>query len=76
MIFFKEERSEGTADFPLKTHTLASGIDVVQGINVGPGNFGKENKRRALNNSRVWKIWQNSEVFVMKTPKENNFSDS
>ena len=29
--------------------TLASGIDVGQGINVGPGKFGKENKRRALN---------------------------
>ena len=24
--------------------TLASGIDVGQGINVGPGNFGKKNK--------------------------------
>ena len=29
--------------------TLASGIDVGQGINVGPGKFGKKNKRRALN---------------------------
>ena len=29
--------------------TLASGIDVEQGINVGPGKFGKKNKRRALN---------------------------
>jgi hypothetical protein len=25
-------------------HTLASGIDVGQGINVGPGEFGKKNK--------------------------------
>ena len=30
--------------------TLASGIDVGQGINVGPENFDKNNKRRALNN--------------------------
>jgi hypothetical protein len=29
--------------------TLASGKDVGQGINVGPGKFGKKNKRRALN---------------------------
>ena len=29
--------------------TLASGIDVGQGINIGPGEFGKKNKRRALN---------------------------
>ena len=28
--------------------TLASGIDVGQGINVGPGKFGKKNKCRAL----------------------------
>ena len=30
-------------------HTLESVIDVGQGINVGPGNLGKKNKRRALN---------------------------
>ena len=29
--------------------TLASRIDVGQGINVGSGKFGKKNKRRALN---------------------------
>jgi hypothetical protein len=29
--------------------TLASGIDVGQGINVGPGEFGEKNKHRALN---------------------------
>ena len=29
--------------------TLASGIDLGQGINVEPGKFGKKNKRRALN---------------------------
>ena len=32
-----------------KLHTLASGIDIGQGINIGPGKFGKKNKRRALN---------------------------
>ena len=32
-----------------KLGTLASRIDVGQGINVGPGKFGKKNKRRALN---------------------------
>jgi hypothetical protein len=30
-------------------HTLESGIDVGQEINVGPGKLGKKNKRRALN---------------------------
>ena len=30
-------------------HALESGIDVGQGINVGPGKLGKKNKRRALN---------------------------
>ena len=30
-------------------NTLKSGIDVGQGINVGPGKFGKKNKHRALN---------------------------
>ena len=29
--------------------TLESGIDVGQGIKVGPGKLGKKNKRRALN---------------------------
>ena len=29
--------------------TLESGIDVGQGINVGPGKFGKSNKRRVFN---------------------------
>ena len=29
--------------------TLASGIDIGQGINVEPGKFGKKLKRRALN---------------------------
>ena len=28
-------------------HALASGIDVGQEINVGPGKFGKKNKSRA-----------------------------
>ena len=33
--------------------TLESRIDVWQGINVGPGNFVKKNKRRALNKCRA-----------------------
>ena len=42
-----------------KPNTLDSGIDVGQRINVGPGNFGKNNKRRALNKCRAWnKMWQ------------------
>ena len=38
--------------------TLEVGIDVGQGINVGPGKFAKKNKRRALNKRMAWKIWQ------------------
>ena len=38
--------------------TLESVIDVGQGIRVGPGRFGKKNKRRALNKRRAWKIWK------------------
>ena len=34
-------------------HTLESGIDVGQGINVGPGKWCKKNKRRVLNKSRA-----------------------
>ena len=33
----------------IKKTTLESGIDVGQGINVGPGKLGKKNKPRALN---------------------------
>ena len=36
--------------FGQNQHIVASGIDIGQGINVGPGKFGKKNKRRALNN--------------------------
>ena len=35
-----------------KVTTLESVIDVRQGISIGPGRFGKKNKRRA------WKIWK------------------
>ena len=38
--------------------SLESVIEVGQGIRVGPGRFGKKNKRRALNKRRVWKIWK------------------
>ena len=34
-------------------HTLESGIDVGQGITVGPRKLVKENKRRALNKRRA-----------------------
>ena len=33
-------------------------IYVRQGINVGPGKFDKNNKHRALNKRRAWKMWQ------------------
>ena len=33
--------------------TLESGIDVGQGITVGPGKFVKKNRRRALNKHRA-----------------------
>ena len=36
--------------------TLESVIDVGQGISIGPGRFGKKNKRRALNKRRAWKV--------------------
>ena len=42
-------------------HTLESRIDVGQGINVGPGKFGKNNKRRA---------WNKMCKLVLKTPKK------
>ena len=42
-----------------------SGKDIGQEINVGPGKFGKKNKRRALKKRRAWKIWQKFEFFVM-----------
>ena len=37
----------------LSTLTLESGIDVGQGITVGPGKFVKKNKHRALNKCRA-----------------------
>ena len=33
--------------------TLESEIDLGQGINIGPGNFFRKNKRRALNKGRA-----------------------
>ena len=38
--------------------TLESGIEVGQGINVRPGKFGKNNKRRALNKRRSTTIYK------------------
>ena len=37
----------------VEIHTLESGIDVGQGITVGPGKFVKNDKRRALNKRRA-----------------------
>ena len=37
----------------LSVFTLESGIDVGQGITVGPGKFVKKNKRRVLNKRRA-----------------------
>ena len=34
-------------------NTLESGIDVGQGITIGPGKFVKKNKHRAMNNCRA-----------------------
>ena len=53
--------------------TLDSGIDVEQEINVGGGKSGKNNKRRALNNRKAWKVWQKFQAFVMKKPEKNIF---
>ena len=39
--------------------TLESGIDIGQGINVGPGKLDKNDKHRALNKRRAWKTFQN-----------------
>ena len=36
----------------MRGFTLESVIDVGQGISIGPGRFGKKNKRRA------WRIWK------------------
>jgi hypothetical protein len=49
--------------------TLESVIDVGQGISVGPGRFGKMNKRRALNKRRAWKIWKRITVGQEKFDK-------
>ena len=61
--------------FTARVLTQNSGIDIGQEINVGPGKFGKNNKRRALNNSRPWKIWQNFKISIEspRPPQKNNF---
>ena len=45
----EERLSDFYSNGPRLCFTLESGIDVGQGINVGPGKLGKKNKRRALN---------------------------
>ena len=49
-------RSVVTVLFPTNMVTLESGIDVGQGINVGPGKFIKKNKRWAGNKRRALKF--------------------
>ena len=53
------------------TTTLASGIDVGQGINGGPGKFGRKNKRRALNTSYVFSLFRRLEYAAFQ--KSNSF---
>ena len=47
---------------PEQANTLESGIDVGQGINVGPGKLGKKNKRRALNTHVLCNPWTSLQV--------------
>ena len=47
-ISYPGATSSGVFGFTCKA-TLASGIDIGQGINIGSGKFSKKNKRRALN---------------------------
>ena len=48
MRFLCLQKSKKVVEF-----TLESGIDVGQGITVGPGKFTKKNERRALNKRRA-----------------------
>ena len=52
------EASMGHSLHSTSDGTLESVIDVGPGISIGPGRFGKKNKRRALNKRRAWKIWK------------------
>ena len=45
---FSSQASFICKSLPWTQYTLAAGIDVGKGINVGPGKFGKRNKRRAF----------------------------
>jgi hypothetical protein len=56
------------------TPTLESVLDVGQGISIGPGRFGKKNKRRALYKRRAWRIWKKRiTVGQEKFDKNNKF---
>ena len=48
--------------------TLASEIGVGQGINVGPGQFDKKNKRRALDTVCVLILYTPVKSYVVKWP--------
>ena len=54
--------------------TKEFGIDIGQGINVGPGNFEKKNKHKALNKRRTWRIWMS--YYVEKKIKLSNIHSS
>ena len=51
-VFFNPMENEVTLE-EFIFHTLESGIDVGQGITIGPGKFVKKNKCRALNKRRA-----------------------
>ena len=53
-------------------HTLVSGIDVGQGINIRPGNFDKKNKRRTLNKCRAWINIKNLKISVAHGKNSKN----
>ena len=51
--------------------TLESVIDVGQGISIGPGRFGKNSKRRALNKRRAWKVWNEIALIIELITNKN-----
>ena len=64
--------------YSINTFTLESGIDVGQEITVGPGKFGKKNKRRAFNKCRAWTKSANlcykkpSNLKISEDPEKNS----
>ena len=52
VLEFGKNDGDNQASAPPTMFTLESGIDVGQGINVGPGKFVKKNKHRAFSHHR------------------------